>query len=73
MDHHDAASGEAQTLRAKAALLTALSNAALGKAGAAETYRDVSRAWAAGVLTDQEMAGLGKAVVAVENQRRQGA
>ena len=60
---------EAQTLRAKSALLDALAFAALGRIGAAETYQAATVAWKDGVLTEAEMNGIGKALVAIERQR----
>lgn len=59
---------EIRTLKTKAALLTALSDVALGRAGRVETYQAMTEAWREGILTDTEANGLGKALLAMERQ-----
>jgi len=59
---------EIRTQKTKAALLTAISDVALGKAGKVETYQAMTEAWREGILTDAEANGLGKALLALERQ-----
>jgi len=59
---------EVRWLKTKSALLTAISDVALGKAGKVETYQAVTEAWRDGILTDTEANGLGKALLALERQ-----